>query len=360
LKWIIDLHEAVEPGAIKMFGSGIAADDELRKELLSVPCLELPHYGHGHPELIEAIRQRYDPGHTAGEPVLAEAASGALLLVCFALLKTGDVVLVETPGYQPLSGAVEIAGANAIPVRRHGTQWELDIEDLQSAAARTEEAKLLILTNPHNPTGALMDKEALIRIADAFTAVRPGGKVVVDEVFLDLVPNNLRPPRAATIDSRFISVSSLTKSHGLGWLRCGWVLAEEELQESLHTARRRDQQFGSDLLQCLAIEAFRRLDAFEASAHATLSVNQAMIAETVLPLIQTGKLEGLLPSFGGVCFLGIPGKEDAGAFVESLENSGVYVSPGIHFGAPDRFRMNYGITSNDLRIGLAELANILA
>lgn len=371
LKWIIDLERSLHGlhGLRRMFGSGMREDLGLREALLRDADLHrFDHAPDGSPDLVEQIQRRYDVSQV---PVLAEGASAALLLVTLATLRAGDVALVETPGYAPQAGACVSAGASVSYFRRRRDGWGVDLDGLRAAAEVNPRTKLVVLSNPHNPSGALLDATALADVADAVTAVCPRAKVVVDEAFLDLVPPSMRPRPAATVDDRLISVSSLTKPYGLGWLRCGWALATDTdadtradpdkrpLSERLARARRFDHQFGSDLLQRLAVRAFQRLDEFAAKARATLDQNERAVREFITPLLAKGLLTGHLPAFGGLCFLGTPDGADATGLVDRLRARRVVVAPGDKFGLPTHFRVTYGGHPDSVRAGLKDLADVV-
>ena len=96
------------------------------------------------------------------------------------------------------------------------------VEPEAIAAAITPRTRLVVLTRPHNPSGAVIDGPTLEAIAEI--AERARVHVLVDEVYLDTLGGASLSP-AALVSDRFISTSSLTKAYGLPGLRCGWALA---------------------------------------------------------------------------------------------------------------------------------------
>ena len=84
----------------------------------------------------------------------ATGTSGANFLVCAALLQPGDDVVVEQPAYDPLLAVPRLLGANLVRFdRRFEDGFRLDLERID--AALTPRTRLVIVTNPHNPTGVL-------------------------------------------------------------------------------------------------------------------------------------------------------------------------------------------------------------
>jgi hypothetical protein len=108
-------------------------------------------------------------------------------------------------------------GANLIRFERQFDDgFRLDLDRV--AAALTPRTRLIIVTNPHNPTGVLTGADDL-RALGAL-AERNDGYILTDEIYLDAVSGAM-PAAAATLSPRIITTASLTKAYGLAGLRCG-------------------------------------------------------------------------------------------------------------------------------------------
>src|SRR3954464_11843139 len=176
----------------------------------------------GYRPLTEAIGARYnvDPDRVT----TAGGTAGANFLVFAALVEPGDEVLVERPGYDPLLGAARMFGARTVRFdRRFESGFALDPDRVRHAM--TPRTKVIVVTTPHNPTGAVAEAAALEEIG--LIAARAGAHVVVDEAYKDVTAE--APPAAATRGDVFITTSSLTKSYGLSSLRAGWVIASADV-----------------------------------------------------------------------------------------------------------------------------------
>ena len=184
----------------------------------------------GYAPLMEAIAARY--GTTASRVTTASGTSGANFLVCAALLQSGDDVLVERPGYDPLLGAARMFGARTLRFERtFETGFTLDPDRV--TAALTPRTRLIVVTHPHNPTGVAAHRAAIDEIGRI--ASRVGAHVLVDEVYRDVAAVGGQP--AAGRHDVFITTSSLTKSYGLSGLRCGWVIASEDVTYRVRRAK---------------------------------------------------------------------------------------------------------------------------
>ena len=227
------------------------------------------------------------------------------------------------------------------------------------AALMTPQTRLVSLTCPHNPTGAMMD-EATLRQIVALVEDR-GTRLLLDETYRDMTYG--RPlPVAAGMGVRAISVSSLSKTYGMPGLRTGWIVCRDrDLMETFLAAKEQISLADSVVDQALALAAYRRrperLDAVRASiAHRVAIVREWVAGQ--------GELEWVEPEGGVVCFPRIrPDIEvDVDRFYRILnEEYGTYVGPG-HWFEQSRRHMRIGFgwpTEDDLRAGLANVSRAI-
>lgn len=304
----------------------------------------------GYAPLLESVASRY--GVTPAQVTTAQGTSGANFLVCAALLELGDDVLIEAPGYDPLLGAPRLLGANIVRFeRRFEDGWVLD--PALVARAFTPRTRLVIITRPHNPTGALAAPGALQAIGKL--AAERGAHVLVDEVYLDASDASAIP--AATFGEAFISTSSLTKSYGLAGLRSGWALSSAPVADRIRRARDVVDGTGSIVTERLSVLAFEQLDKLIARSRALLRINGALVREF---LHARPELQYVEPSGGTVVFPRIRGVANADRFAERLMTEReTAIVPGRFFGAPAHFRLGFSGETEPLRGGLAAIGAAL-
>ena len=117
-------------------------------------------------------------------------------------------------------------------------------------------------------------------------AARVGARVIVDEVYLDTVFDDA-PGSSVHLGPAFVATSSLTKVYGLSALRCGWIIADDDLARRIWRVNDlygNVQPFPMDLL---ASAAFDRLPALRARSRALLDANRAHIRPTGLRRVTT-------------------------------------------------------------------------
>ena len=334
----------------------LAASDLLACSLEDLPgareAVDLAGHGaDGFPPLLESIAARY--GIAPDRVATAGGCSGANFLAFAALLEAGDEVLMERPLYDPLAAAARMLGAS---VRFFDRRFEegYAIEPDRIAAAVTPGTRLVVLSNPHNPTGVQASGESLEALARL--AESSGVLVLMDEVYQDTVLQGRQPP-AATRSPVFLSTNSLTKAYGLSALRCGWALATPEIAERVRRARDAVDNSGPIPADRLAVLAFRHLDSLARRSRAIIETNAALLAAF---LASHRELE-CVPSRSIIAFPRLAGQADAGPFVRRLfERHGTAVVPGAFFGEPAHFRISCGGSTEAFSRGLEALAAALA
>ena len=305
----------------------------------------------GWPPLVESIARRY--GLDTTRVATAAGASGANFLALAALVRPGDEVLCEWPGYDPQMGAARLIGARVSTFSRGwADRFALRPENVE--AALTERTRVVVVTNLHNPSGAFADMEALDRVGALARDV--GAKVLVDEVYLDALDGVDGTP-AATRDDVFVSTNSLTKSYGLAGLRIGWILADPETVERALRVRDVVDGVGSIPSEILGALAFGRLDALLERARAVLGPGARLFADFMR---SRPELDWVEPVGGAVAFPRLRPVDDAEPFVEmAARQHGVGVTPGRFFGEPAHFRVALAGERSILEAGLEALGGAL-
>jgi aspartate/methionine/tyrosine aminotransferase len=307
----------------------------------------------GYAPLRAAIGARY--GMSSGSVTIANGAAGANFLALLALLEPGDDVLIERPAYDPLMAAAQVAGANVVHFDR---SWQkgFALDPYVVRTALTPRTKLIVISNAHNPSGALATRDTLEQVGIMAEAI--GARVLVDEVYAEAQHADVPPPSpAAKLGPAFVSTNSLTKAYGLAGLRCGWVLASPELSARIRTTRDIVDGSGAFPPEKLAVTAFEKLDLLRARAHGILSKNLAIVEGV---LASHPRLEWLKPVAGTTAFPKVKGVDDTSALVDRLitEYDTVAV-PGHFFQAPQHIRISFGGKADMLAEGLARLDRAL-
>jgi len=297
-------------------------------------------------------------GVTEAETVAALGTTHALWLAYTSVLRPGDDVLVESPGYEPVWSLAEGAGARVVRVaRKLEDRFAIDVDAI--GAAITPTTRIVAITNPHNPSGVRVDEDTVRRLASVVAA--KGAYLLVDEVYGPLgqmEPGSRVWERSARrLSGSVITVSSLTKSFGLGDARVGWVLAPEEVIASAEAVL---------LATCGALPtqhvsfgawALSRIDVLSTRA-ASLTAGKRETVESWMAgrrdLVWSGPTDGLF----GLAVRSSP--EDLLPRIEAgAARDGVLVAAGAFFGVPNGFRLSWTIDRGKLEGALERLGRVL-
>jgi len=315
--------------------------------------------GYGHAPLLARLAV-----HT-GIPeeciVTAAGTSMANHLAMAAVLEPGDEVVLEQPAYGPLLDVANYLGARVkrLP-RRFESRFSISLEELQRAI--TTSTRLVVLTNLHNPSGALLSSEMVGAIGKL--AMRSKVRVLIDEVYLEMLFGKPAPfcfpigkAIAGAKENPFIVTSSLTKVYGLSGLRCGWILAAPGLARRMWLLNDLFAATGAHPAERLSVVALDHLEKFRERARSLLTTNRALLDS----FLDTRRdLECFRPPAGTVVFPRLPHGRDPEAFFQLLrEKFETSVVPGSFFEMPRHFRIGIGSDTPTLRAALERLGSAL-
>ena len=132
----------------------------------------------------------------------------------------GDGVVLFTPVYHPFYPAVTSIGRRVVPVQLDPEGWRIDPERFASAIDAT--TRVILICNPHNPTGRVLNAEELAAIAEV--AQRHDLLVISDEIWGDLThPGYKHVPIASLGDeiaARTVTISAASKAFNIAGLHC--------------------------------------------------------------------------------------------------------------------------------------------
>lgn len=343
---------------ISLFDSSVPEPFELLREIMlegfSEPITSryTSAFASGNPYVVEQLARRYGVPDT--QILCTTGATGALSLIYRALLGPGDRVLVENPGFDLFHRIAETQGLGVDRFERRGEDFAIDPDAV--AAAIGPKTRLIVLSNLHNPSGKSVDRatlEAIARIAEA-----RGIHVVADEVYGDYVAPGMRLPPAVQLSPAMISVSSLTKSHGLSTLRCGWIVAAEETMRTIRGLAE-EIDFGvSNLSHAVAALVLEREPVFDEYRGQMLGRARPIMEAYHEHWLREGLVSGSLPDYGCIAFPRLTGIQDTLGFSEWLaDRCGVVVAPGEYFGAAGHVRIGFARPAADIDYGLQALTD---
>lgn len=213
--------------------------------------------------LRQAISHNYERFYNmkvdaAGEVVVTNGATEAIFCTCLALLNPDDEVVVLEPFYDSYLASIKLAGAKVVPVTLKAPNFHFDIEELKKAI--TSKTKLLIINNPHNPTGKVFTAEEIAIIGEL--AKKYDFYLLSDEVYEFLTFGVAHKPTATYEDlkERTITISSTGKTFGLTGWKIGWAIGPANLIKAIHNVHQFSTFCVAQPLQWAMAEALMKMD----------------------------------------------------------------------------------------------------
>jgi aspartate/methionine/tyrosine aminotransferase len=281
---------------------------------------------------------------TADDILVFAGAEEAVFALHNVLLGAGDQAIVVRPAYQSLAEVARAAGAEVTNVElRAQDGWRLDVSEVR--AALRANTRLILVNEPHNPTGSLSDRATFDRLVEL--AAESGARLIVDEVyrFLEFDPAD-RLPAGADVLETAVSIGVMSKSFALAGLRIGWVATRDRaLLERLAAFKDYTTICSSAPSEVLALVALRARDRVLARNRAIIDANlpllDAFFARTA------GTFEWVRPRGGSIGFPRLAAEVPIDRFAEDLvRETGVLILPGTVFGdTGNRFRIGFGRTN---------------
>jgi len=167
-----------------------------------------------------------DPGRV----VVTTGSSAGFVLAFLALFESGDRVAVALPGYPPYRHILSALGCEAVPIETtQATRWAIT-PDLLLAAHRKAPLKGVLVASPANPTGTMMQPEALRDLISA--AEGEGIRFISDEIYHGL-DYAFPAETAARLSENCVIINSFSKYFCMTGWRIGWMVVPEPLVRPL-------------------------------------------------------------------------------------------------------------------------------
>jgi len=331
-----------EDGALNLHASGVAP---LEPEDLDIP--------EGNPWLMapafeNALSKRL--GCPPEEVLFTAGATGGTLLTLLTLSTPHQEVVVESPIYEPMLRQAERCN----PVRRlerdPNRAWRFDLDEARRLV--TERTSLVMLTEPHNPSGLLSPRADVLALADHAASV--GAQLLVNEVYQGWA----EAPSYHGAAPNILVVSSLSKLLGAYWARLGWICGDTSTVNRLRTAH---MNYGMASAPSAAVglavlkKAKELTEVARAAAHAGVATVDRWVQAT--PGVSWHR-----PTSAGFGCVTLPEGVDDVALAEALHDKhSVLVVPGTLWELPGTLRISWlQADPQSVEAGLRALTRLLA
>lgn len=295
-----------------------------------------------------------------GRVMVTNGGSEANYTTLWGLIEPDDRVAFMVPNYLQGLGLGDAWGKTVdryrlVMKRDHAGnhRWQLDLDSL--AEAVTRRTRTIVVTNPNNPTGAVLTETEMDAIVDA--ADRVGAWIIADEIYRGAESDDapLSPTFAGRYD-KVVVTGGLSKAFGLPGLRIGWIVAPRRLVRHLcryHDYLTLTPSYLSDYLADVVMREDNReriLARTRSIIHRNLPAVERWIES------HTDVFDYARPQAGAICTVRyhLPVASET-LFNRFRREQSVLVTPGAHFGIGKYLRIGFGYDRERTAAGLARL-----
>ena len=320
----------------------------------------------GMPELREAIAKKLKDENGLDYPssqiVVSCGGKHSLYNVFQALCNPGDEVIIPTPFWVSYSEQVKLCEAKSVFVEtKEDNGFKLLAEDIEKRV--TPKTKVILLNSPSNPTGAVIDRGELKKIASI--AVENDVYVVSDEIYEYLVYDGEHVSIAGfgdDIKERTITINGASKAYSMTGWRIGWAAGPADVMKMIGNFQSHTTSNPTSISQKAYLAALngshdsinKMRDEFR--KRRDLIVRRLNDAGPISCTMPHGSFY-VFPNVSG-CFSG--GIKDSMEFsMRLLDKSRVAVVPGSAFGGEGHVRISYACSTETIEKGIDRIEEFL-
>ncbi len=304
--------------AIKAAQAALATGRISYTETLGIPTLRAAIARH--------YADTYDCALDPGRVVVTTGSSGGFILAFLALFDAGDRVALANPGYPPYRHILSALGCEPVLIETSAeTRWALSAKAL-IAEHRRKPLQGVVVASPANPTGTMMDADALSRLISVGEA--EGIRVISDEIYHGL-DYAFAAETAANVSERAVVINSFSKYFCMTGWRVGWMVVPENLVRTVERLQGNLAISVPTLAQVAAQAAFDGKAEMEEVKHG-YEFNRRILTEG----LPKAGLDQFLPVDGAFYLYANIARfsDDSLDFAKRMLNeAGVAATPGIDF-----------------------------
>lgn len=304
--------------------------------------------------------RRIFPAYTTDNVVVAPGAKPVIWNTLSALLNPGDDFIYFDPAYPAYASCASYLGANvhAIPLLE-SRNWRMDLDELdRRVSGRT---KAIVINSPHNPTGGVLTKGDLERIADM--APRHDFLVIADEIYSRNFYLDTDYISIASLDGmrdRTIVVDGFSKAYAMTGWRLGYAIMPAELAKTVTL-------FNNNTFSCVtAFVQMAGIAALTGPDEPVRRMNETFRQRRDRLVSGLNDIRGMSCTLPEGAFYAFPNvtaitQDDRALAKYLLEEGGVACGGGSSFGEAGKgyLRFSYAASLEDIDWALEQIARVL-
>lgn len=294
---------------------------ELREKLATDAKVRFPHLDHSNREML-----------------VTSGTSGGLLLALMAAVNPGDEVIIPDPYFVAYPHMITLAGGRMVPVDTY-PDFRLDPDRLK--AAITPRTKVILLSTPSNPTGAVVDDEALKAIVEL---ARARGILLISDEIYRAFHYDRSPVSPAAYDANVLVLEGFGKTYGITGWRLGWAHGPKRLIAEMAKLQQFTYVCAPSMVQYAGVAA---MDFDVSGIVADYRRKRDLLMEGL-----TGHYEFTKPGGAFYLFPKTPWGTATDFVTHAIQNN-LLIIPGSTFSGRDtHFRISYAASDDTLRRGV--------
>ena len=318
----------------------------------------------GMPEVREAIVNEVNRtrkvSFTPDNVVLTPGAKPIMFFVIMALIEQGDEAIYPNPGFPIYESMINFAGGKAVPMPLlEENDFGMDVEGFESLV--TDRTKLIIINSPHNPTGGILTRDQLKRIAEV--AAERKIWVLTDEIYSRSIYDV--PHESITqfpeVMPYLILLDGMSKTYAMTGWRLGYGVMPEEMAKIITKMGINCHSCTSAFAQRAIIEAYGGPQDEPARMVAEFRKRREFIVNGLnqIPNVTCKNPTGAFYVFPNISKTGRSSRELEN---DLLAKAGVAVLSGTAFGkyGDGHLRLSYANSTENIKLALERIAEFLA
>ncbi|PKL92717.1 MAG: aspartate aminotransferase [Candidatus Goldiibacteriota bacterium HGW-Goldbacteria-1] len=309
-------------------------------------------------KLLEDNKLEYKPSNI----IVSCGAKHSLYNIFMAGINPGDEVIIFSPYWVSYVEMVNMAQGIPVLVQLdESKKFEIDFELLKSKI--TKNTKMMIINSPSNPTGCVLSKSSLEKLAEICLANNI--LMISDEIYEKNLYNGKTHISIASLSkeakAKTVVVNGVSKSHAMTGWRIGYIAADDmELVKAMDNMQSHSTSNPTTISQMAAIEALKTDSAIVNKMVAEFDKRRKYILQRVnaisgLTCVEPEGAFYVFPNFSslvGKTFNGVKIENSMNLADALLTSAKVAVVPGVAFGSDVHFRMSYATSMEKIEKGL--------
>lgn len=351
-------------------GFGAGEPDFDTPEFIKEACIKAIEAGKtkylpsaGLPALREALAAHYAKrrgiSYNASNFIVSPGGKFSCYLAIMSVISPGDEVIIPAPYWVSYPEMVKLSGGTPVYVKAtDAADFKVTVQQLESVC--TPKTKLLILTSPSNPTGAVYSAQELKEIMDF--AIARDILVMSDEIYSTLVYDGVEAISPASLSEEAkehtIVVSGFSKAFSMTGWRLGTLCAPDAIAKAVANLQSQTSSNATSFAQYGALAAMENealADAAVAEMKKSFDRRRLMLLEGLNAIdgVFCRRAQGAFYLFPNISSFGMASVDFC---AKLLEEKLVAVVPGSAFGSDENVRFSYAVSDETIQKGIERMA----